>query len=389
MHQRCRHRWYPIHARTCPHVPSNWVLHRLLARKPLTLLEDSCSPVCSASVACRYTYERTKHWELAARQWDCGRQMHRMKLLLDTDIGSDIDDAMALLLALRLPNFALEAVTTVYGHVDLRAKIAKKLLDLDNRSVPVAKGRGKPIYSPYKIWHAGIEGQGILDEPEIRADCSSCGVLPDAVELMTQTARAHPGEIDIVSIGPLTNLARAIESDVSFKANVRRIWAMIGGISYPDPAPPRLVPETAYVATASHNIKTDVGAARRVITSGIPIVMVGNDVTTRVRINLEGIARIERCPDALSTAVMRLMHIWLDYRSHLFGHPVEWTCLHDALVVAEAYGMGFTEREPVDVEIFDDGSTEVRTNSMSHIEVCKSVRSRDFMAWYIKTVAPP
>ncbi|MBU0595073.1 nucleoside hydrolase, partial [Candidatus Bipolaricaulota bacterium] len=261
-----------------------------------------------------------------------------MNIALDTDIGSDIDDTMALLLCLRLPELSVKAVTTVYGQVGIRAKIAKKLLDLAGVDIPVAVGESTPISSPMRIWHAGIEGQGILDEDEMRAPPSACGVLPDAVDLLARTARECEQDLDVVAIGPLTNLARAIQRDPEFRSNVRCIWAMIGGVTYPDRPPDRaFAPGEAFIARASHNVRCDVGAARIILESGIPVVMVGNDVTTRCRIDLPGIDKIKQHGGDVDQAVVRMMRTWLQYRSELFGRPVTWTCLHDALVVAEAY----------------------------------------------------
>ena len=80
--------------------------------------------------------------------WNAGQ----MKILFDTDIGSDIDDALALLLLLRIPDVELIGVTTVYGCTDIRAKVAKKILDAAQRSVPVISGCGTPLGSPMPIW---------------------------------------------------------------------------------------------------------------------------------------------------------------------------------------------------------------------------------------------
>ena len=186
----------------------------------------------------------------------------------------------------------------------------------------------------------------------------------------------------------LTNVARAVQQDVEFSRKVRRIWAMIGGISYPNPPPERpLLPGESFLARPSHNVRCDVAAAKVVLESGIPLVMIGNDVTTRVRIDLEGIAQLDARQDALSQGVVRLMRVWLDYRSRLFGSPVTWTCLHDALVVAEACGMAFTTCDPVRVELQDDGATVVTGDPDSHIRVARTVREQDFERWYLTSVA--
>jgi len=314
-------------------------------------------------------------------------EVYCVGFILDTDIGSDIDDAMALLLCLRLPDLDLRAVTTVYGQVELRARIARKLLRLARCDVPVAVGQSCPMQSPTGVWHTGIEGEGLLDQADLDASCAEFGLVPNAVDLLSRLTREDPGAIEIISIGPLTNIAAAIESDPEFKTRVSRIWAMIAGVSHPAPPPNRpLAPGESFVAASSHNIRCDVGAARIVLESGIPLVMVGNDVTTQVRIDLDGIRQVEDTADEMAGAVVRMMRAWLDYRSDLFGQRISWTCLHDALVVAEAYGMGFTERDRVDVELSEDGTTRVTARPASPIEVCRTVRSSGFERWYLASV---
>jgi len=310
-----------------------------------------------------------------------------MHAILDTDIGSDIDDAMALLLCLRLADLRPRAITTVYGKVELRARIAKKLVDLAGVDVPVAVGECMPISSPMGIWHTGEEGRGLLEPNEVARPVEGLGIHFDAVQLLIELAAEGPAPLDIIAIGPLTNIARAIQREPRFAEQVGRIWAMIGGISYPDTPPDRpLAPGEAFIAQASHNVRCDVGATRIVLESGIPVTMVGNDVTTRVRFNAADIQGVEGEGSTLNRAVMSLMRVWLAYRAQLFGRPVTWTCLHDALVVAEAYGMGFTQRDPVDVDLSDDGITHVTANPKSHIDVSRAVDRSAFEQWYLGVV---
>jgi inosine-uridine nucleoside N-ribohydrolase len=207
------------------------------------------------------------------------------------------------------------------------------------------------------------------------------------VVLLIRVVSESRDPVEIVAIGPLTNVARAIERDPRFRTKICRIWAMIGGITYPNAPPTRpLAAGESFIARASHNIRCDVGATRIVLESGIPVVMVGNDVTTRVWFHESDIERVERVGGALNRAVMSLMRVWLAYRSRCFRRPITKTCLHDALVVAEAHGMGFTERDAVDVKVFDDGGTRVTANPDSHIEVCRTVDAEAFERWYIESV---
>ena len=125
-------------------------------------------------------------------------------IILDTDIGTDVDDCLALALCLVSSELKLTAVTTVYGDARLRALIVLKLLALrDVNDVPVAVGAEKPLLDRVPIYWEGHEGQGILT-PE---DSALTPVSEHAADLIARTVMAQPGEIILIAIGPLTNVA--------------------------------------------------------------------------------------------------------------------------------------------------------------------------------------
>jgi len=133
------------------------------------------------------------------------------KIIIDTDPG--IDDAMAVFLALGAPELELVGLTTVFGnvHVDLATVNALRLLEIGGRSdIPVATGAAKPLSAPYKgpapAIH-GADGQGNLFLPAPAASA----VSQSAAEFLVDQVRRSPGEITLVAIGPLTNLALALQ----------------------------------------------------------------------------------------------------------------------------------------------------------------------------------
>ena len=110
--------------------------------------------------------------------------------ILDSDIGSDIDDAMALLLCLRLKEFPLIAIITVYNNVELRARIAKKMLMLENKIIPVGIGIGDPLDEELRLmWETGHEGEGLLTEEEFSIPLADFGITLDGIDLMIQKAK--------------------------------------------------------------------------------------------------------------------------------------------------------------------------------------------------------
>ncbi|MDF2650177.1 MAG: nucleoside hydrolase, partial [Paenibacillus sp.] len=119
-------------------------------------------------------------------------------IILDTDIGTDFDDAAALALAMKADGLQLTGVTTVYGDTALRARLAKKLLRLGGREeVPVFAGCEQTLSGSRKIAWAGHEGEGVLGDGEETFDDG------DAVQFIIRTVMEHPGQTTLVTIGPL------------------------------------------------------------------------------------------------------------------------------------------------------------------------------------------
>lgn len=194
--------------------------------------------------------------------------LHRV--ILDTDIGSDVDDLLALVLILGTPDIDLVGVTTVYGDTRLRARIARSVLGKAGRHVPVHAGLAAPL-SGREVWWAGHEGvlHGDLAREAYDSD--------DAVRFLVDTVIAAPGEIDVMAIGPLTNIAAAIAADERFSRSVRHLWLMGGSFTDDEP---------------EHNFRSDDVAARTVFASGIPTTVSGLEITRRINIGSDELARI-------------------------------------------------------------------------------------------------
>jgi len=188
-----------------------------------------------------------------------------MKLFIDTDIGDDWDDIFTLALALASPEADLIGITTVAGDAGLRARLTRRFLALAGRDdVPVAVGAATPTGAPFthRRW---AEGGPPLAREE-----------PEAAELLLRTIAAHPGEVTVLAIGPLSNLAEALRRDPVTFAKVGRIVAMGGAVrrSYRDlPWQPSRGPSREY------NILTDVAAAQAVFAAGAPLVVAPLDAT--------------------------------------------------------------------------------------------------------------
>lgn len=227
-------------------------------------------------------------------------------VVLDTDLGSDVDDLLALILLAGEPRLDLTAVTTVYGDVRLRAQMASRVLRLlGHGDVPVHAGEPTP-QSGREVWWAGHEAEGI-------AELGSESVAPlGGVDALLAAARRHAGDLVIVAIGPLTNLGEAIDRDPDFAAAVRELVVMGGEFAEGRP---------------EHNIRCDVVAAEKVFAAGIPARFVGLDTTTTVWFDEADLERATASGTELATLVDRQVRAWWRFIDQERCNP------HDPLAV--------------------------------------------------------
>jgi purine nucleosidase len=246
-----------------------------------------------------------------------------VSLILDTDIGTDVDDCLALALLLASPEVRLAAVTTVYGNVLLRSQIVLKLLALRGASsIPVAAGAEKPLEDRGPVYWEGHEGQGLLtaDDLVLRP------VAEHGADLIVRLARERPGEIHLAAIGPLTNVALALLREPDLPHLLAGITVM-GGVVAP------------HLPAVEHNFGCDPEAAKIVLTCGARLRLVTLDVTTLVRIEQADVARIRVLDDPFHCAVADQLERYPKYQQR-----GRWTYLHDPLAVASLIRPNLLER---------------------------------------------
>ena len=220
-----------------------------------------------------------------------------IRVILDTDIGSDVDDCLALAFLLGSPEVRIEAITCVYGDVALRGRMVRKLLTLAGRDdVPVLLGSAVTLTGSREIFWAGHEGVGLLGPDDPGAD-------PDgehATDAIVRLVMADPGAIHLLAVGPLTNVALALRREPRLAQNLAGLTIMGGAIRGP---------WDGDVRPAEHNVLCDPEAAAVVLASGAPIGLVPLDVTTTVAIRTDGVDRLRanRTPfhDAVADQVAR------------------------------------------------------------------------------------
>lgn len=287
------------------------------------------------------------------------------RVLLDTDIGTNVDDLVALVLCLKSGAVKLEGVTTVSGDVDTRARIALRVLHLCRAGpIPVATGSSEPLTAGRRFRWAGYEGEGILSAEDRRGQ-PLCG---DAVELMATKLREDKGEIKLVAIGPLTNVARALKREPPLVHQVKELVLMGGSLSPPH---------------EEYNIMSDPEAARLVFASGMPITMVGLNVTGKVLLGKEEVNRIREAGGTVAELVADQVERYLKYKG------VEQTPMHDPLALAVAIDRSLVRTEKMNITLTAEGRTVPGEKGNQAIDVCLEVDVPRFKELLLSTITKP
>ncbi len=263
------------------------------------------------------------------------------RIIIDTDPG--VDDALAILLALRSPELKVEAITPVAGNVPLEFTLpnALRLVEIAGRTdVPVAAGARHPLVRAL-ITASHVHGNNGLagvefPEPKIKP------VAETAPELIRRIVRANPGEISIVAVGPLTNVALALRADPDLAGKLRSIVIMGGSLSGGNATP-----------AAEFNLYVDPEAARVVFDAGVPLTMVGLDVTRKVLFTEERLKVMETAKNPSGVAAGRIMRATLERLNH-GPHPMI-EAMHDPLTVANLIDPGILTLKDYYVEIETQG----------------------------------
>lgn len=260
------------------------------------------------------------------------------KLIVDTDIGTYYDDAFAVLLAARSPEVELLGVTTVYGDTDLRSRIARKILDVAGRQdVPVFKGIGKPLQGTSLMF--GFEGENILTEKDKDLKYSD----EHAVNFIIRTIMENPGEVTVVTLGAVSNLAAAYVMEPAIAKNMKELIMMAGVI-----VPIVDVKGVRRSPVEEYNFNNDPLAAQIVMQSDMPKVLVPIDVTLQIPLRPDQVEKLHASSDPVARQVSGILDVWppQEYLIYLtVGIATEHTglWLHDPLTVALAYDKSFCE----------------------------------------------
>jgi len=297
----------------------------------------------------------------------------RPKIIIDTDIGDDIDDAFALLLAVLSPDIELIGVTTVFRDAVKRAKIASSFLKSMDASIPVHPGcdlplNGVTVHGDHDKFDTS--GHPIMSHYFKEYDTEPVSTT-HASDFILESVRTHPGDITLVSIGPMTNLARAYQKDPETFRRLKRILFMGGH------------PTSHF---KEWNIRCDIEAAKVVFDSGVSLKMVGLNVTSKSGLTLSDLKRIRSWDDSgFRLELKRMLDAYVGFfegtRLPVMHDPLTLSCLtHDFCTFA-----------PMRLDVVTEGAGRGRTlvvkgSDRHEMEVAVDVDVHAFMAFMFDTI---
>jgi pyrimidine-specific ribonucleoside hydrolase len=258
-------------------------------------------------------------------------------VILDCDPGHD--DALAILLALARPEIDLLGITTIGGNAPVTAttRNALRVLTLAGRpDIPVGAGADRPLVRPLRIAPQvhGVSGLDGADLPDPATDPEPDG----AVGLMARLLRASPDPVTLVPTGPLTNVAVLLAAHPELSDRIERICLMGGAIG-----------EGNWTASAEFNIWVDPEAAARVFGSGLPITMIGIDVTHQAVVPVAKTDELATLGNHAGRVFADLFRFFAEWHAKRYGW--DGSPIHDAVAVAHVATGDLVETHPYRVDV--------------------------------------
>ena len=271
--------------------------------------------------------------------------------MIDTDVGTDVDDLWTLAMVPGLPDVHLEAVTVVYGDTDLRARLASVALNAMGIDAPIHRGCEQTLSGKSIMW-AGHEGDGV-DGIDVATYASG-----DAVDVLIDLAAADPGTLDVLAIAPLTNIASVIRRDPNFARNVHRLYVKGGEFQ---------------IGWPEHKLISDVDAERIVLGSGAPITLVPLDQTLKVAIDERDIERIAGAHPLGPMMADQARRFWQFLSGLRAGLPGDRSWAHDPLTLLAITEPSLFTTTRMSVVVEDDGIVRGTPDDASVIDVVTDV----------------
>jgi len=306
--------------------------------------------------------------------------MNPKRIIIDTDPG--IDDALAILLALASPELSLGGLSVVHGNCSLEQATTNGLsiLELANAGhIPLAKGCELPLVQPSLLAPEthGNTGLGYAKLPEPRIS----PIGQHGCDFLIEQVTSNPGEITLVAIGPLTNVAMAIRKEPKFAKSLKELVIMGGAIRH----------EGNTTALGEFNVYVDPHAAHIVFHAGIPTTLVPLDVTYQCILTAQDVERLQKIDSPIPKFVKETTDFYMEYHDSYQG--IKGCIINDPLALALTFAPELCDYEelPVDVDI-SGGVSMGKTladfynyeKKPANMKVALGVRARDFIELFLE-----
>jgi inosine-uridine nucleoside N-ribohydrolase len=290
----------------------------------------------------------------------------REKIIIDTDIGDDIDDAFAVGLALSSPEFQILGFSASFGDTQTRAKMLDRMLgELGHGDIPVAQGVPVNVNLNAFTQRRYAEGGSFAQRPH-----------PNAVDFILEQARKYPGEVTLVAVGPLPNVGAAIDKDPASFRKLKRVVIMGGSIrTMTDPygvaAPIAPHPEW--------NIKNDIAAAQKLFTVGVRLQVLPLDSTANLKLHEVARTALFAHGSMLTNILAGLYYEWSAYTRS--PTPI----LYDPMTLASLLDPSLCPLTPMHITVDEAGNTK-ETAGAPNAQVCLHSDADAFLHFYVKRV---
>lgn len=305
----------------------------------------------------------------------------RKKVILDVDTG--VDDAMAIAYAIHSPELEVLGVTTCFGNTSVEdaARNSIHILNLLDAQIPVAIGAHKPIYRDHlkaKATHVhGEDGLGDTGHPFLAGE----PIDQHAVDFMIEKIKEFPNEVTLILVGSSTNLAHAIIKEPEIIGLIQEVVIMGGAVTVSGNVTP----------FAEANIYTDPEAADLVFRSGLPIRLVGLDVTMKTLLPRENLEVWRERNTQLSNFFADMTEFYMNF--YLRRFDMGGCSLHDPLAVGVVIDPSFVKCKPLNVRVNLEANDEIGKTFVSddssyppNVQVCLEVDSERFLQHFLNRV---
>jgi inosine-uridine nucleoside N-ribohydrolase len=307
----------------------------------------------------------------------------RQKVILDTDLGSDLDDAFALALVLTSPEFEVLGITMDHGLTQKRAQIACRMLyEVGMENIPVAVGRQTPLQIGKdkeldRYWMQYHWGDGFTKVKPIETP---------AADFIIQMLRKYPHEVILFTIGPVPNIGDVIRKDPEALKLAKHIYAMYGSFyrGYDSkgmltPSAPGLRNEWTVmpVPSAEYNVAMDVESSKLFSASGAQITYAPLDITTFIVMDEKDQQKIWMRHSPLTDALSGLYALWSTDFDDLFGNAT-WV-IYDCVAIGMALWPDLFTTRPAHVRVIDGGFTVIDESKPPNCEIGVAIKKDLFL----------